>query len=139
MWTSVSFNASFDHDRTLYWDLLPKVVKKIGLPNICRLFQIVLSHCTKNKIKLGFVKTTGMPGEDVESFSRYAGSWICVLAKVLFRCVTIFPIVCALCDSLLRLSPPGNCLECVSRNNLQHILSLHLTSALRKISYSCVF
>ena len=50
---------------------------------------------------------TGLPGEAVEGISSHVRSLIGGPAKLIFECKTIFGIVFALCDNLLRLSSPG--------------------------------
>ena len=48
--------------------------QKIGIFNLCRLFQKLSSSCKNNKCELGSVMLTGLPGEAVKSISGYAVS-----------------------------------------------------------------
>ena len=68
-----------------------EICQKIGIPNLCRLFQRFLSSCMNITSELGFVILTRLPGEAVIRLSRYVRSQIGGLAKVLFRCRTRRP------------------------------------------------
>ena len=82
---------------------------------------------------------TGLPGEAFERLSRYARSWIGGLAKVLFRCRTIFKFFLPLAIIYYDSHHLESCLERVSTNILQPLLSDHLTSGLRQKPLSRVF
>ena len=99
MCTQMSFDASFDCERTSLIDLLPKLKENYFL-NLCRLFQTFLSGFTNDKSGMAFFMPTGLPGEAVKSILGYAWLYKSGLAKVLLRC-GIFSIVFALSDKLL--------------------------------------
>ena len=112
--------------------------QKIGFPNLCRLFHKPFIRLYK-KSYLGVVMTTEIPVEAVESFSGYACSYIGCLAKVLFRCRTIFfqlflPSAIIFYDS----HHLKNCFKCVSATDPQPLLSGPVTSGLRENCFSRV-
>ena len=90
---------------------------------------------------MGFVKTTGVLGEDVEIFSVYTRFEMGGLAKLMLRCRAIFFIRFSRFGIIYYdFHHLGNYLKCVCPYNpTEYLLRVHVTSGLYEKFFSQVF
>ena len=142
MCTAVNFEASFDCEQTFCHGSIRKttMVEKSFSLTFVDSFQNFSSGCANNNKELGFATPLGLPGEAVGSFSGYAVLYVGGLAKVLLRCNgNIFQSLLPFAIFYYDFHHLENCLDYVSPENTQHVLSIHVTSGLREMFFVRVF